>query len=131
MTPLWDGPSTQAQMSLESILFFLVLALGTWRSAEAQRAAFAEVSQRFRPGATVFATGRDSAETRGRLVRVSSPSIVMNVDGQEREILWTEIGWTSGVAINYGMARWLARPSWGGPLPEARERAVHRIARRL
>ena len=81
-------------IALKSILFFVVLALGTWQSAEAQTAAggFAEFSQHVKPGDTIFVTDCESRETRGTLVRLSPTSLHIAVDGQEQQMLSADIG---------------------------------------
>jgi hypothetical protein len=88
-------PHIALKSSVVRILSSVILILVTWGSVEAQTApgAFAELGQRVKPGDTIFVTGRDSAETRGRLVRLSPTSLVMAIGGQEREIPSTEIGW--------------------------------------
>lgn len=78
-----------------SLLVTLVLMLGISRPGAAQTVSrpFADLGRYLDPGDTVFVTGRETGETRGRLVRVSPNAVVVIVEGQEREFPSTEIGW--------------------------------------
>ena len=46
-----------------------------------------------RPGNTISVTSRDSEEARGRLIRISPASLVLDVKGRQREFFVEDIGW--------------------------------------
>jgi hypothetical protein len=81
---------------------------------------FKQVQGRLRPGNTIFVTDRQGREVTGKLTHLSPASLVIVVNGNEREILFTDIGWIEkrggigrGTLIATGLSAWLGMVSVG------------------
>ena len=91
------------------------LTLGVPRPAAAQVAnrPFADLGRYLHPGDTVIVISRENGEVRGGLVRLSPTSLVVAVDGQNRELLSTEIGSIDRRGDPLWGGALIERPCWG------------------
>src|ERR1700733_6761439 len=83
-----------------------------------QSEGFKPLQGRLKPGDTLFVIDRQGREVTARLTRLSSASLVIVVHGDEREILFTDIGWIEkrggigpGTLISTGLFAWLGMAS--------------------
>jgi hypothetical protein len=81
-----------------------------------------QLQGRLKPGDTIFVTDRQGREVTATLTRLSSASLVIVVNGNEREILFTDIGWIekrggigAGTLISTGLFGWLGMASAQDP----------------
>jgi hypothetical protein len=88
------------------------------RAAEANgQPTLAGVGEVIRPGNAISVTSRNSEEARGRLIRISPASLVLDVKGRQREFFVEDIGWVErtgdplwngaiigGVIVGWGFA---------------------------
>jgi hypothetical protein len=79
---------------------------------------FKPLQGRLKPGDTIFVTDRQGREVTAKLTRLSSASLVIVVNGDEREVLFTDIGWIEkrggigpGTLISTGVVAWLGMAS--------------------
>jgi hypothetical protein len=73
----------------------LTLVLVVCQRSEAQSVSrsFGDLQEQLEPGDTIFVADRQGRETSGTLARLSPTSLVIVVNGDEREIQSAEIGW--------------------------------------
>ena len=81
-------------MQHERLLLMALCAILFLGAADANgQPTLAGVGEIIRPGNTISVTSRDSEEARGRLIRISPASLVLDVKGRQREFFVEDIGW--------------------------------------
>jgi hypothetical protein len=79
-------------LSIAPVAFALVLVVCQRSEAQSLADSFAGLPAQLKPGDSIFVTDRQGRETSGKLARLSPASLVIVVNGEEREILSATIG---------------------------------------